>query len=81
MTLAWIVIRVLKLLSKQLRVLNLQFTIDIAVAGKAGLFGRFPVVVLSAALTMGPISVVSAAHTVPPTASAAVLLHVKHALV
>ena len=78
---AWIIIRILKLLSKQLRVLYLEFTIDIAVAGQARLFRRPPVVVLFASLTMGPISIVPAAHTAPPTASAPVLLHVEHALV
>lgn len=78
---AWIIIKILKLLSKQLRVLYLEFTIDIAVAGQARLFGGSPVVVLSASLTMGSSSVVSAAQTAPPTASAPVLLHVEHTLV
>ncbi len=61
--------------------LILHFTIDVAVAGHAGLLSRFPVVVLSAALAVGPVSVVSAAHTAPPTAGAPVLLHVEHAVV
>lgn len=59
----------------------MRFTINIAVAGQAGLLIRHPVVVFPAALAMGPISVVSAAHTAPPTAGAAVLLHVKHAFI
>lgn len=60
---------------------ELQITIDVAVAGQAGLLGRPPVVVRPAALTVGPVRVVSAADAVPPTAGAAVLLHVKDAAV
>ena len=70
-----------KSLSKQLRIWYVQCTINIAVAGQAGLLIRFPVVVLSAVLTVGPVGVVSAAHAAPPTAGAPVLLHVEHALV
>lgn len=61
--------------------MHLQHTVDVAVAWQAGLLGGRPVVVLSAALTMGPVGVVSAAHTAPPAAGAAVLLGVEHALV
>lgn len=71
--------KVFKLLSEQQRDLYLQITINITVAGQAGLVSRLPVVVLSAVLTVGPICVVSAAHTAPPTASAAVLLHIEDA--
>lgn len=60
---------------------NLQITIDVAVAGQAGLLHRPPVVVRPAALAVGSVRVVPAAHAVPPAASAAVLLHVKEAAV
>lgn len=85
MVLARIIISVFffKLLSKQLRVffLHRRLTINIAAAGQAGLLCRSPVVVLSAALTVRPVSVVSAAHTAPPTAGAPVLLGVEQAVV
>lgn len=58
-----------------------ESTVDAAVAGQAGLLGRAPVVVLSAALAVGPVGVVSAAQAAPPTARAPVLLGVKRALV
>lgn len=66
---------------RQRRTSNPQITIDVAVAGQAGLLGRPPVVLRPAALTVGPGRVVSAAHAVPPTAGAAVLLQVKDAAV
>lgn len=56
-------------------------TVNIADAGQAGLLSRGSVVVLSAALAVGPVREVSAAQTAPPTAGAPVLLHVKHTLV
>lgn len=56
-------------------------TVNIADAGLAGLLGRGSVVVLSAALAVGPVREVSAAQTAPPTAGAPVLLRVKHTLV
>lgn len=56
-------------------------TVNIADAGQAGLLSRGSVVVLSAALAVGPVREVSAAQTAPPTAGAAVLLRVKHTLV
>lgn len=59
----------------------IRITVDVAVAGQAGLLGRCPVVVGPAALAVGPVCVVSAAHAVPPAARAAVLLHVKDAAV
>lgn len=59
----------------------MERTINIAVAGEAGLLRRAPVVVFSAALTVGPVSVVFAAQTAPPTARASVLLGIKLALV
>lgn len=56
-------------------------TFDVAVAGKADVGGGFPVVILQAAFTVGSVSVVPAVRAPPPTACAAVLLRVKHALV
>lgn len=56
-------------------------TVNITDAGQAGLLSRGSVVVLSAALAVGPVREVSAAQTAPPTAGAPVLLRVEHTLV
>ena len=56
------------------------FTVHVAVTGQTGVPRGGPIVVLSAALTVGALGVVPAVQTAPPMARAAVLLHIKHTL-